>query len=42
MLYVHVPFCKSFCVYCDFYSELACSDKSDKELYTKDLLKEIS
>ncbi len=42
MIYVHVPFCKSFCVYCDFYSELACSDKSDKELYTKDLLKEIS
>ncbi len=42
MIYVHVPFCKSFCVYCDFYSELACSDPSERRLYTEDLLKEIS
>ena len=26
MIYVHVPFCKQFCTYCDFYSEIA--DKS--------------
>ena len=23
MIYVHIPFCRSFCTYCDFYSEIA-------------------
>lgn len=27
MVYVHVPFCRSFCTYCDFYSEIACKGK---------------
>lgn len=27
MIYIHVPFCRSFCTYCDFYSEIACRGK---------------
>ena len=31
MIYVHIPFCRSFCTYCDFYSEVAgkCSRTED-------------
>ena len=27
MIYIHVPFCRSFCTYCDFYSEVACKGR---------------
>lgn len=30
MIYLHVPFCRSFCTYCDFYSELCGGDASFK------------
>ncbi len=26
MIYIHVPFCRSFCTYCGFYSERLCSE----------------
>lgn len=38
MVYVHIPFCKSFCTYCGFYSEI-CDDKVQK-LFVDALLKE--
>lgn len=38
MIYIHIPFCRSFCTYCDFYSEVA-SDCHDR--YTSALCEEI-
>lgn len=40
MIYVHVPFCRSFCTYCDFYSEIAPGDK-DFGAYADALVGEI-
>lgn len=39
MIYLHVPFCGSFCVYCGFYSELCA--KADFNAYLSDILAEI-
>lgn len=43
MVYVHVPFCRSFCIYCDFYSEIACRGKDALAIkaYEESLLAEI-
>ena len=39
MIYIHVPFCKSFCIYCDFYSEIA--EEGMAEAYTREICAEI-
>ena len=40
-IYVHVPFCKSKCYYCDFCSKTR-ADEETKSLYVKRLCEEIS
>lgn len=44
MVYVHVPFCRSFCSYCDFYSEVACAGRDAEaiEAYAGFLCREAS
>lgn len=43
MIYVHVPFCRTFCTYCDFYSEKCTGTfEEDVKAYEKALLEEIS
>jgi oxygen-independent coproporphyrinogen-3 oxidase len=39
MIYIHVPFCKSFCIYCDFYSEIVTEGMT--EAYTREICDEI-
>ena len=31
MIYIHIPFCRSFCTYCDFYSEIASRCSRDEQ-----------
>ena len=38
MIYIHIPFCKSRCLYCDFFSTTSSELKDD---FVKALLKEI-
>ncbi len=37
-IYIHVPFCKTRCAYCDFFTQ---TDMSGKALYVKAIAKEI-
>ena len=37
-LYIHVPFCKKRCLYCDFYSN---TDMGYKKSYVESLLQEM-
>ena len=41
MIYAHIPFCRSFCTYCDFYSEVA-ARCSTYEGFAKALESEIA
>ena len=41
MIYIHIPYCRSFCTYCDFYSEVA-SKCSTYENFAKALSAEIA
>ena len=38
-LYVHLPFCKQICTYCDFHKEMATLSKKTK--YIDALIKEL-
>ena len=43
MIYVHIPFCRSFCTYCDFYSEVASGCRADAgyERFADALVREV-
>ena len=41
MIYLHVPFCRSFCTYCDFYSERCARDDGRFDTFVDAIAAEI-
>ena len=35
MIYIHVPFCSSFCTYCSFYSETVCRGRGSESVFKR-------
>lgn len=44
MIYIHIPFCRSFCIYCGFYSEICrgADSHGQRRRYVSELSDEIS
>lgn len=42
MIYIHIPFCRTFCTYCGFYSELAGKDGVSLEMFAGALANEYA
>ncbi len=38
MIYIHIPFCRSFCTYCDFYSEVAAKCRKAEDVSRQEAL----
>ena len=38
MIYVHIPFCRSFCTYCDFYSEVAAKCRGAEDVLKQEAM----
>ena len=38
MIYIHIPFCRSFCTYCDFYSEVASKCRGAEEVRKQEVM----
>ena len=42
MIYIHIPFCRTFCTYCGFYSEQLCRNRELPESYAEALGREYA
>jgi oxygen-independent coproporphyrinogen-3 oxidase len=38
VIYIHIPFCRSFCTYCDFYSEVASKCRGAEEVRKQEVM----